>query len=138
MKLLQMLTAALFALALPMIAKAEDVNAVNGLWDTAGVGDPPRYLIIDIGGCADDPAKFCGEVIAAPDADDPDYFLGKLILYNLINMGEGKFGKGKIWNPIDDNIYGGKMELLEDGTLSVAGCIFGIWQSQVWTHTPAS
>ena len=65
MKLLQLLTAALFALAMPMIAKAEDVNAVNGLWDTAGVGDPPRYLIIDIGGCADDPAKFCGEVIAA-------------------------------------------------------------------------
>ena len=93
---------------------------------------------MDIGTCADDASKYCGEVIAAPEADDPDYFLTKLILFNLIDLGDGKFGKGKVWNPIDDNIYGGKMQLMDNGTLEVAGCIFGICQSQVWTRTPES
>ncbi len=141
MKLLQKIVITVFmALSLPLVAKAEDadVHAVTGLWDTAGVGDPPRFLIVDIGTCADDASKYCGEVIAAPEADDPDYFLTKLILFNLIDLGDGKFGKGKVWNPIDDNIYGGKMQLMDNGTLEVAGCIFGICQSQVWTRTPES
>ena len=125
------------AAVLPAAAQADGhaAHAVTGLWDTAGVGNPPRYLVVDIGPCASDASLYCGEIVAAPEADDPDYFLSKLILFDLVDLGDGKFGKGKVWNPLDNNVYGGKMELMDNGVLKVAGCIIGICQSQEWTRT---
>ncbi|MGA0235296.1 MAG: DUF2147 domain-containing protein [Alphaproteobacteria bacterium] len=122
----------------PAVAKADGhaSHEVVGLWDTAYVGNPPRYLVVDIGPCESDSSLYCGEIIEAPDADNPEYFLTKLILFDLQDLGEGIFGKGKVWNPLDNNVYTGKMELMENGGLKVAGCIIGICQSQEWTRTP--
>ena len=125
------------AALVPAVAQADGHagHEVVGLWDTAYVGNPPRHLIVDIGPCESDASLYCGEIVAAPDADNPEYFLTKLILFDLQDLGQGKFGKGKVWNPLDNNIYGGKMELMENGMLKVAGCIIGICQSQEWTRT---
>lgn len=121
----------------PALAQADGhaAHEVVGLWDTAYVGNPPRHLIVDIGPCESDANLYCGEIIEAPDADNPEYFLTKLILFDLQDLGDEKFGKGKVWNPLDNNVYGGKMELMENGILKVAGCIIGICQSQEWTRT---
>ena len=138
MKLLLTMVGALIATALPLIAKADGHadHAVVGKWDSAEVGDPPSYLIVNIGHCADDESKFCGEIIDAPGSTTPDYVMNKFILVDLIDQGDGKFGKGQIWNPLDGNMYAGKMELLEADTLKVSGCVFTICQSQIWTRTP--
>ena len=46
-------------------------------------------------------------------------------------LGDGKYKKGKIWNPTNDKEYNSKM-VLKGSTLDVSGCVWGICQAQTW------
>ena len=46
-------------------------------------------------------------------------------------LGDGKYKKGKIWNPTNDKEYNSKM-VLKGSILDVSGCVWGICQAQTW------
>jgi len=111
----------LFALlATPALA----ADPVEGLWRTTADdnGNSGQISIVPCG------AKFCGTLVKAfgPDGKErPSDNIGKLIIWDMIPQGGGKYGDGGIWSPDRDKTYASKMTLTGD-TLAVKGCVLFI------------
>ena len=51
--------------------------------------------------------------------------------------GPGVYTGGKIYRPTDGNTYAGKLELVDDQTLKLTGCVTSfLCQSQLWKRVP--
>ena len=45
--------------------------------------------------------------------------------WDMVALGDGAYGKGKVWSPDRDKTYSSKLQL-NGNSLSVQGCVFGI------------
>lgn len=63
--------------------------------------------------------------------------IGSAVFWGFKSKGD-KWKSGKIYDAESGKTYKSKMEMLDNGTLKVKGCIGPICQSQIWTRVPAN
>lgn len=115
---------------IPAIAAA---GSANGVWSTEK-DDKGAYLEVTIAPCESDAAFTCGVISKAiiASGEDPSYSdLGKLIIKDMKDHGDGTYSKGTIWDPVHDKVYKSKMKVKGD-ELDVDGCISVICEGQHW------
>ena len=99
-------------------AMADDVF---GTWKTTP-DDNGNFGHISVSQCG---AKICGKLVKAfnPDgsvSQSPN--VGKNIIWDMENKGDGYYAGGKVWSPDRDKTYKSKMQL-NGNTLGIKGCI---------------
>jgi len=115
---------------IPTIATA---SSANGVWSTEK-DDKGAYLEVTVAACESNAALTCGVISKAfiASGEDPSYSnLGKLIIKDMKDHGDGTYSKGTIWDPVKDKVYKSKMEVKGD-ELDVDGCISFICEGQHW------
>ena len=60
--------------------------------------------------------------------------LGLQMMSSFIKTGDGKWTKGRIYNPEDGQTYRSKLEVKDQNTLSVSGCVLFFCKDQIWTR----
>ncbi|NKB76407.1 MAG: DUF2147 domain-containing protein [Gammaproteobacteria bacterium] len=99
--------------------------------------DEGGYLHVEMLPCESDVNQVCGIIKTAfreadGGAPNPDYeHLGKLIVWDMKDHGDGRYSGGKIWAVDEDKIYKSKMHK-DDENLVVKGCILFICRGQTW------
>lgn len=120
-------------MALPTVANAD---VVSGVFQTQP-GDDGAFAHIQMGPCATDAVLTCGTILRAynPDgsANTTTPNLGKRIVWDMEDRGNGNWGRGKIWAPDRDKTYNSKMNL-SGNQLTVEGCVAIICRGQTWTR----
>jgi uncharacterized protein (DUF2147 family) len=119
MKKLALIAAAVL-ISTPVLA----ADAVFGTWQTTK-DDNGDYGHIEVKQCG---SKICGELTKSFHSDGSQGIqenIGKNIIWDMINEGDGAYGGGQIWSPDRDKTYKSKMQLNGD-KLSVQGCILFI------------
>jgi uncharacterized protein (DUF2147 family) len=114
----------------PVMAAA---GSANGVWSTEK-DEEGAYLEVTIAPCESDASLTCGVISKAVTAsgEDPGYSnLGKLIIENMKDHGDGTYSKGTIWDPVHEKVYKSKMEVHGD-ELDVDGCISLFCEGQHW------
>ena len=116
-------------------------EVVSGVYKTNPSEETGGYLHIEFGACSDNKEMSCGTIKTAIKKDgskNTEYeHLGKLMVWNMKDAGQGKFKGGKIWDPSENNedgskkIYNSKMSL-NDNVLKVDGCILFFCKGQDW------
>ncbi|WP_424975106.1 DUF2147 domain-containing protein [Dinoroseobacter sp. S124A] len=125
MKSIFAILAACAALASPAAA-----DAVKGVFQTAP-NDEGNVGHVEFYECS---GKICGKLLRSftsngtPIASDN---IGKNIVWDMQNQGDGAYGKGKIWDPGADKTYRSKMSLDGD-LLKVSGCVGPICRGNTW------
>lgn len=110
------ITAALVALSAPAFA-----GGIMGVWQTEK-DDNGNYGHIKVAPCG---ALICGTLIKGFSSDGstgPSAHIGKKIIWDMKDTGNGSFSGGKVWAPDRDKTYKSKMQL-NGNTLNVKGCI---------------
>jgi len=123
--------------ALP--ASAADLE-ISGTWFTKG-----NEAKIGISDCGD--GTPCGELVwfkvaeggITTDALNPDPALRTRSLYGSevfwgFKKKKNKWNGGRIYDAQSGKTYKSKIELKDDGTLKVKGCVGPICQSQIWVR----
>jgi uncharacterized protein (DUF2147 family) len=108
-------------------------GSANGVWSTEK-DEEGAYLEVTIAPCESDASLTCGVISKAVTAsgEDPGYSnLGKLIIENMKDHGDGTYSKGTIWDPVHEKVYKSKMEVHGD-ELDVDGCISLFCEGQHW------
>lgn len=119
MKKLLMTALLSIAFAAPALA-----DIVEGIWRTEN-DDNGKFGHIEVVTCG---AKICGTLIKSFNSDGSEYVsenVGKAIIWDMVNLGGGAYGNGKIWSPDRDKTYKSKMQLTGN-KLAVSGCVFVI------------
>ena len=116
-------------------------EVVTGVFKTNPSEDTGGYLHIEFGACPDNKQLSCGtikEAIKKDGSKNTAYeHLGKLMVWNMKDAGQGKYKGGKIWDPSENNedgskkIYDSKMAL-NGNVLRVDGCILFFCKGQDW------
>jgi len=113
-------------------ATLASADPIEGVWKTIA-DDNGDFGYIKIAPCRD---RLCGELVKAFRADGKEVAssnVGKLIVYDMQNLGGGTYGNGKVWSPDRNRDYNSKM-VLSGNTLTVRGCIFGVCRDGgTWT-----
>jgi len=126
------LIAAIIATSAIMLSSLASANEVSGVFKTES--SDKGYLLVNVAPCGD---KVCGTIENAFNLEGKpmaDYeHKGKQMIWDMVPNGDGKWSKGKIWDPSKDKTYKSKMSLSGD-TLNVSGCIAFICRSQSWTR----
>lgn len=123
----------LLAAALALIGGAALADPVVGTWKTRP-DDNGHFGHVKIDPCG--PA-FCGVLVRAFDGagkplESPN--VGKRIVWDMANKGDGRYADGKVWSPDRDKTYNSRMQLSGD-SLSVSGCVLGICRDGgTWTR----
>ncbi len=60
--------------------------------------------------------------------------LGLGIMSGFTETSDGKWTKGRIYNPEDGRIYRSKLEVKDHNTLNVSGCVLVFCKAQTWTR----
>lgn len=136
------LTSTIFLAASP--AFAADGKDVFGIWKVQS-----GTALVEIKDCGD--GTPCGNLISidAPNPEavlddknpDPELakkpLLGSRMLWGFEEK-KTKWSGGRIYDAESGKDYKSKIQLQEDGTLEVKGCVGPFCQSQVWTaHKPS-
>lgn len=122
-------------------ANAAQALDISGTWAVEA-----GNAIVEITDCGN--ATPCGQIAWLEASDDapltdtqnPDPnlrdrpLIGSPLLWGY-KAKDKKWKSGKIYDAESGKTYKSKLELLEDGTLKVKGCVGPICQSQVWTRT---
>lgn len=113
----------------------------SGVFQTEPSEKTGGVLHVEFGACEEKPSLFCGTIkkaIRKDGSENKEYEnLGKLIVWDMIDTGNGKFKKGRIWKPDENNdngtkkIFKSKMAYRND-VLLVEGCILFFCKSQEW------
>ena len=123
----------LLAAAIALLPSAVFADDVFGVWKTTP-DDNGNFGHIQVGTCG---SKICGTLIKSFGSDGnvmQSDNVGKKIVWDMVNLGDGAYGKGKIWSPDRDKTYKSKMQLTGD-SLAVEGCVFGICRDGgTWTR----
>lgn len=127
-KLLLLAGASLF------FASSALADDVYGTWKTIP-DDNGYYGHVKVGPCKDS-SKICGQLIGSFKAADNSVHesenVGKLLIWDMVNEGDGNYGGGKAWSPDRDKTYKGKLKL-RGSQLTVQGCVAficrdgGVW-----------
>jgi len=108
-------------------------DALIGTWQTER-GDTGGYLHVEFKACGD---SVCGVILAAFNEQDErgdDYaHLGKSMVWDMKEKGNGRWSGGKIWDPVGDKTYKSKLKV-EDDLLKVSGCVAFFCRSQQWNR----
>lgn len=106
---------------------------VTGVWATEE-GETGGYAIVMVTACEDDPAKICGTITDIIDNENRES-VGKPIILDMEDKGNGKFRGGKIYAPDQDKWYNSRMVFKGD-VLAVYGCVAGglICRGQDWSR----
>jgi len=99
-------------------------DPAEGVWKTTP-DDNGNFGHIEVKPCG---AKLCGTLIKAFDSAGKQVEsdnVGKDIIWNMVALGNGKYGKGKVWSPDRDKTYNSKMEISGD-SMAISGCVVGI------------
>lgn len=106
---------------------------VTGTWKTAE-GNSGGYAVVAIALCSDGSGNYCGTITNIVGNDNTSA-VGKTIIKDMQDKGNGKFSGGQIWAPDEDKWYKAKMQL-NGNTLRVSGCVAGglICRGQDWTR----
>ena len=135
------LTSAILMIASP--AFAADGKDVFGVWKVQS-----GTALVEIKDCGD--GSPCGNLIAidAPNPEavlddknpDPELakkpLLGSRMLWGF-EAKKSKWSGGRIYDAESGKDYKSKIQLQEDGTLEVKGCVGPFCQSQTWTKATA-
>ena len=100
-----------------------------GKWNTEK-SEEGAWITVDIQPCGD---KFCGTIVEAHNAKD-DSIVGTEMIKDMRQKSDLLYDKGKIYAPDTKKWYKSNMQMQDDGTLKVSGCVFVICRSQVWTR----
>lgn len=103
---------------------------ITGNWKSAS-NENGEYIIVNIEPCG---SSFCGDMV---DTNAPQReVIGTQIVQDMAPDGGDKYSGGRIYAPDTEKWYNGKLELLPDGQLKVAGCVLGglICRSQNWAR----
>ncbi len=125
----------LFALAaaalLPVAALA---GSPTGIYQTEP-GDTGGFLYVSVAPCGSNPDLTCGTIVAAYDKegkrDDAYEHIGRAIVWDMVDDGDGTWSNGMIWAPDRNKTYSSNMELQGD-VLIVEGCVSIICRGQNW------
>ncbi|MYA89479.1 MAG: DUF2147 domain-containing protein [Boseongicola sp. SB0662_bin_57] len=60
--------------------------------------------------------------------------LGLELMSGFTETGDGKWTKGRIYNPEDGQTYRSKLEVKDHNTLNVSGCVLVFCKAQTWTR----
>ncbi|MEM8632687.1 MAG: DUF2147 domain-containing protein [Pseudomonadota bacterium] len=107
-----------------LAAPAFAADPLEGVWQTAA-DDNGNFGHILIATCG---VALCGTLVRAYDVGGTQVSspnVGKQIIWDMQPMGDGGYGKGKIYSPDRDKTYASKLRLDGD-TLAVSGCVLGI------------
>ena len=127
-------------IAILLFSTSLQADVVTGTFQTEK-NEEGNYLHVKFGPCSKDKSKTCGIIKTAfrKGTKNKSYEnLGKLIVWDMIDKGNGQYTNGKIWDPSSNNddgskkIYNSKMNL-SGNTLSVSGCILIFCKAQNWT-----
>jgi uncharacterized protein (DUF2147 family) len=117
-----------------LITSAAQADGIEGMYRTEP-SDTGGVLHIKFGTCEADGALTCATIFAAFDAERApvaDYaYLGKRIVWNMKDMGGGKFAGGKIWDPTANKTYNLKMRR-RGSAIRVSECVGPICKAQNW------
>lgn len=114
---------------MPLVVLAD----VTGLWRTEA-NDAGAYLEVRVAPCGGDASKYCGTITKAftKDGEDPSYaHLGRSMIENMTDDGDGTFSGGTIWDPERDKTFKSHMSLQGD-ELDVDGCVAFLCEGQAW------
>ena len=123
-----------FALAagLALLGAPAMAAGISGVFQTAP-NDDGNVAQVEFTTCGE---AYCGEMIrsfnSAGKAIASDN-IGKNIVWDMMDQGDGYFKGGRIWDPGKDKTYKSKMTLMGD-TLQVKGCIGPFCKAQTWTR----
>lgn len=119
MKRLALIAVAALMAAGPALA----TDPVMGLWRTKP-DDNGNFGYVRMAPCG---AKICGVLVRSFDkAGKPmkSANIGRRIVWDMVDRGNGHYGGGKIWAPDRNKTYASKMKL-SGNRLAVSGCILG-------------
>ena len=120
------------ATGLALLAAPVSAAGISGIFQTAPTDDG-NVAQVEFTTCGE---AFCGEMIrsfnSAGEAIASDN-IGKNIVWDMLDQGDGYFKGGRIWDPGKDKTYKSKMTLMGD-TLQVKGCIGPFCKAQTWTR----
>ncbi|MBN2906833.1 MAG: DUF2147 domain-containing protein [Rhodobacteraceae bacterium] len=117
-------TIAVTVLGLALASPALAADPVEGVWQTSP-DDNGHFGHIQIAPCR---PRLCGTLVRAYDQKGKPMAsanVGKRIVWDMAPLGEGKYGRGKVWAPDRDKTYNSKMQLAGD-RLAISGCVLGI------------
>jgi len=103
---------------------------ITGSWKSEA-NENGEYIIVKIEPCG---PSFCGDMV---DTNAPRReVIGTQIVQNMTPEGNNKYAGGRIYAPDTEKWYNGKLELLSNSQLKVAGCVLGglVCRSQTWTR----
>jgi uncharacterized protein (DUF2147 family) len=110
-----------------------DADPVDGTWRS-----PPRtsgaYLIVEIGPCADAPAKRCGVVVSAHNGARPET-VGRQVIRGMELQPDGTW-QGEVIQPLKEQVYKSRVVPAGRNVMRVQGCVIGglICTTQEWTR----
>ncbi len=115
---------ALIAAAVLISSPVLAADAIFGTWKTKpdDNGNYGHVLVAQCGG------KICGKLVKSFNSDGSQGIqdnIGKNIIWDMTNEGDGAYGGGQIWAPDRDKTYKSKMQLNGD-KLAVEGCVLFI------------
>lgn len=120
---------AAFVVALILSPTVSSATDATGTWRTEATDQ--GHVEVEMRPCG---AALCGTIVRARDPagqEQPYAHTGKLMVWDMVDDGTGKWANGRIWDPRNDRTFRSRMEL--DGTaLRVSGCVLGICQAQTW------
>jgi len=114
------------AICLSQVALANDFV---GKWNTEK-SDEGAWLTVDIQPCGE---ELCGTIAEVHNSENTD-LVGTEMIKGMRQKSESSYSKGKIYAPDTEKWYNSNMKIEEAGKLKVAGCVFVICRSQVWTR----
>ncbi len=120
-----------FLFAFTFSAAAE---TAKGVFRTEA-NDSGAFLEVKFGSCKKDDQLSCATILKAykseNDINESYEHLGKLIVEDMENIGNGKFKGGTIWDPSEDKTYASKMNF-SGKDMNVEGCILFFCRAQLW------
>ncbi len=131
-----------FAMGLGFATPAQALDA-KGVWLVES-----KKSHVEIYACND---KLCGKIVWLREPDDEDGkpkldkknkleslrakpLMGSVMISGMESDGKGKWDDGKIYNAEDGKTYSSEMEMPDNDTLEVSGCVLFFCKEQVWTR----
>lgn len=117
----------LLAAAIALAPVAALADPIVGTWQTIK-DDNGNYGNIEVSECG---SKICGVLVQSFDSAGKPFKSsnqGRKLIWDMKNMGGGRYGGGKVYSPDRDKTYNGKLVLSGD-SLDVKGCVLGICRS---------
>jgi uncharacterized protein (DUF2147 family) len=119
-----MFRTALATVAFCLLGGAAFADPLEGTWSTVA-DDNGNTGHVEVVPCGD---RYCGTLVRAFDSGGNQITtpnVGRQIIWDMAALGDGRYGKGKIFSPDRGKTYNSRLNL-SGNSLTVKGCILGI------------